>query len=99
MRARVANQVKLSRIKSGTANLGAEAVLAGVACAGIVHGDPGCRLQAGAQHLAVLGKEVPLTVNQQAHHPGLRSGQALTLRDADPDGAQLRCQSLHRLLQ
>jgi hypothetical protein len=64
------------------ANLGAEAILSGVARAGIVHRDPGRRTQAGPQHVAVFGKKVVLTINQQTHH--------LALRDADPDGAQLR---------
>jgi hypothetical protein len=47
-------------------------------------------LQAGTQHLAVLGEEVILAVNQQTYD--------LALRDTDPDGAQLRSQPLHRHL-
>ena len=64
------------------ANLDTPAILSGVARAGIVHRDPGRRTQAGPQHVAVFGKKVVLTINQQTHH--------LALRDADPDGAQLR---------
>ena len=72
------------------ANLRAEAILSGVARAGIVHRDPSRRLQPGPQHVAVFGKKPVLTINQQTHH--------LALRDADPDGAQLRDQPLHRHL-
>ena len=71
-------------------DLCAEAILSGVARASIVHRDPCRRLQAGPQHLTVLDEEVTLAVNQQTHD--------LALRDADPDGAQLRGQPLHRHL-
>jgi hypothetical protein len=47
-------------------------------------------LQAGPQHVAVLGEEVVLTVNQQTHH--------LALRDVDAEREQLRHRSLHRHL-
>ena len=41
-------------------------------------GTEGHRTQAGPEHLAVFGKKVVLTINQQTHH--------LPLRDADPGG-------------
>lgn len=55
---------------------------------GVVDRDPGGALQAGPQHLAALGQEVRLAVDQQTQH--------LPLGDADADRPQLRRQPLHR---
>ena len=72
------------------ADLRAEAVLACVARAGVVHRDPGRRLQARPQHVTVLGEEPILSGDQQAHH--------LSLGDGDADRPQLRHQPRHRHL-
>src|SRR5690349_12422187 len=76
--------------KAVVADVRAEAVVAGVPCAGIIDGDPCRRLQASTEYSAAFGEKVVLPIDQQAHH--------LTLRDAEPDGAQLRGQPLHRHL-
>jgi hypothetical protein len=68
------------------ADLRAEPVLPGVTRAGVVHRDPGGRLQAGAQYFTALGQEVVVTVDQQAHH--------LPFGDADADRLQLSHQPL-----
>src|ERR1700760_2394926 len=65
--------------EAAVADLRAEAVVAGVPGTGVVDGDPCRPLQASTQHIAALGEEVVLSIDQQAHH--------LTLRDAEPDGA------------
>jgi hypothetical protein len=49
--------------------------------AGVVHCDPGCRPQPGAQNVAGLRQEVVLFVDQQAHD--------LPLGNADADRLQL----------
>ena len=72
------------------ADLGADAVRAGVASAGIVDRDPGRRLQPRPQHVAGFGDEAILAGDQQPHH--------LALGDVDADGAQLRHQPRHRHL-
>jgi hypothetical protein len=55
-----------------------------------IDGDPRRYLQVSTQYIAALGQEGVLPIDQQAHH--------LTLRDAEPDGAQLRGQPLNRHL-
>jgi hypothetical protein len=72
------------------ADLGADAVRAGVARPGVVDRDPGRRLQPRPQHVAGLREEAVLAGDQQPHH--------LALGDVDPDGAQLRHQPGHRHL-
>jgi hypothetical protein len=57
-------------------DLGAEPVLAGVTRAGIIHRDPGCRLQASPQHVASLRQEAVLPSDQQAHHRSLGDAHA-----------------------
>ena len=64
------------------ADLRADAVGAAMARAGVVHRDPGRRLQPGAQNLAGLRQEAVLLVGQQAHD--------LPLGDADADRPQQR---------
>ena len=66
------------------ADLGADAVPALVAGAGVVDADPGRGLQPGPQHVARLVKEGLLVVDQQAHD--------LPLGDRDADRPQLRHQ-------
>ena len=63
------------------ADLGAAAIHAFVASTGVVHRDPGCARQAGAQHIAGLGQEAVLALVQQPHH--------LALGDRNPQRAQL----------
>ena len=59
-----------------------------MACTGVVHRDPGRRLQARPQHVTVLIEEPVLSSDQQAHH--------LSLRDGDADPPQLCHQPRHR---
>ena len=61
-----------------------------MARAGIVHRDPGRRLQARPQHVTVLFEEAVLSSDQQAHH--------LSLGDGDADPPQLCHQPRHRHL-
>ena len=53
---------------------------------GVVHRDPRRRLQAGPQHLAALGDEALLAIDQQAQHRALGN--------ADADRLQQRHQPL-----
>ena len=71
----------------GVANLGAEAVGGFVACAGVVHRNPGGARKPGAQYVASLGEKVVLAFDQEAEH--------LALADQDAEAAQQRHQSGH----
>ena len=72
------------------ADLRAEAVAASVACAGVVHRDPGSGLQPRPQHVTAFDQKTVLAIDQQPHH--------LALRDAETHRAQLGGQPLHRYL-
>src|SRR5712672_1295857 len=74
----------------GIADLGAEAVGGFVACAGVVHRDPGGTDEPGTQHIASLGEETVLALDQQADH--------LALGDEDAEAAQQRHQPRRRHL-
>ena len=72
------------------ADLRAEAVLASMACTGVVHRDPGRRPQACPQYVTVLIEEPVLSSDQQAHH--------LPLGDGNADPPQLCHQPRHGYL-
>ena len=72
----------------GVFDLGAEAVSCLVACAGVIHRDPGAARQPGAQYIARLVAKAILAGGQQADH--------LALGNVDAERLQQCHQSRHR---